>query len=155
MAQHVNPMSNNESMELIAIEAAGSVALGNWEDDLVTREIGTAESVEEAIQRLEQIKKDCDSALQVVKEYLTKPLPMPTPVDEKVIQELIELARSRQWTAWRLSEMLDLHGEADSLEEAIRKTFKQGDSVDNTREVIQRGPGLWGKETEDESEKSQ
>jgi hypothetical protein len=50
-------------MEVLAQDVADELDLGRWENDLLTREIGSARDIDEAIERIESVHQDAVDAL--------------------------------------------------------------------------------------------
>ncbi len=62
-------MSNE--MQKLAEEVAACLAMPDWQDDLITREIGTAHDRVEALRRLATVTVDVGRAVGIVSEKLT------------------------------------------------------------------------------------
>jgi len=58
----------NKAMEKLATKVAEALYEGDWESELVTREIATAESKAEALQRLKILRQEVSRAIDIVKE---------------------------------------------------------------------------------------
>ena len=55
-------------MERLAIKVAETIYEGDWEAEVVTREIATAVGKAEALKRLETLKDEVEQAIEIVKK---------------------------------------------------------------------------------------